>query len=281
MPHRVTIVALLTLLSAVLLPGRAGAQHHIGVRAGTGGGYARFLPRQKDREMRLLLGYYPSLGISWKYYSPELGVGGLQADLQYATRGYRELRGKSTAEDGRELFSTEYLRTVTAIELPFFWQSYFYAFDRRLRLYLNAGVYASYMLGSRESLGAFGGKPAWRDYEIDTVRDNPFGWGLAGGVGFSVLLDRFEFFAEGRYAFGFADLMKSNAKYPESSYSQSQLDMVNLSVGFYYRLGRGGILAPPPGTNRPKESWDSIPVGRNRAEPAAGSGSSSPPLRNR
>ncbi len=241
------------------------AQHYIGIRGGAGGGMARFEPKQTGHKMRLLLGNYPSAGIMWKYYGRELGVGGLEIDLNYVTRGYRELSDRDYSIPDKEVYRTEYLRTMETIELPFFWHIHTYTFKRRLRLFVNLGIYASYMFSSREYKGPFGSDPVWTDYEIKSVRDNPFGYGLAGGAGFGVLLGRFEIFAEGRYAYGFSDVIKSMAKYPPNTpTTRSPVDAVNIWVGVSYRLGKGGILAPPAGTNRSPESWDSIPVGRNR-----------------
>ena len=278
MRFRIYIAVTGILLLTGIMPRPAAAQHYVGVRGGYGGGIARFDPPRTGHAMRFLLNGGPSFGLSWKYYSPELGVGGLQADLQYVTRGYRELSDRNTAIQDQEVYRTEYRRTIESIELPFFWQLYFYTFQRRLRAYFNAGVYASYMVRSRDYTGPFGSDPVWADYPIRSVRDNPFGYGLVGGFGFSVQFNRFEVFAEGRYEFAFSDAMKSSSKYPLTPFNRTPVDMINVSVGVYYRLGKGGILAPPAGTNRPKESWDSIPVGRNREQQASGnSGASSNP----
>lgn len=266
MPHRIKIfLAGSFLLLGCLLATEAGAQHHIGIRGGYGGGTARFDPK---RETRLLMGY-PSFGISWKYYSPEPIVGGIQADLQYVKKGYRELWDKDNSVE-YDKYNREYGRTVEAIELPFFWQIHFYAFQRRMRIYVNLGVYASFMFRSEDYVGPYGSDPVWNDYPIRSVRDNQFEYGLAGGVGISYLFNRVEAFVEGRYSFGFSDLLKATSKYPGNvRLNRSPVDMINVSVGIYYRLGKGGILAPPPGTNRMKESWDSIPAGRSREQPVA------------
>jgi hypothetical protein len=260
------ITLFLLLLGAGLLSGEANAQHYIGVRGGYGGGRARFEPR---REMRFLIGF-PSAGISWKYYSPEPIVGGIQVDLQYVKKGYRELQQKDMSVD-YEKYNREYDRTVEAIEMPFFWQIHFYGFQRHLRAYLNLGVYASYIFRSEEYEGLYDTAPVWKPYPIRSVRDNSFEYGLAGGVGFSLLFNRMEVFAEARYSFGYSDLLKASAKYPGNErLNRSPIDMINVSVGCYFRLGKGDILAPPPGTNRLKESWDTIPAGRNRESSSGG-----------
>ena len=251
----------------------AVSQHHLGVRGGYGGGSGRFQPK---REMRMLLGY-PSAGVSWKYYSVQPNVGGVQADLQYVKKGYKQVTLRFA--DGKEYVDSTYSRTVSAIELPFFWQLHSYAFDRRVRFYFNLGAYFSCTFDSYEyeSGGALGqGVTVGRPYDMKSVRDNRFEYGLAGGAGISLLFNRFEAFVEARYSYGFSDLIKAPGKYPGNYFTRSPIDMINISAGFYYRLGKGGILAPPAGTNRTKETWDDIPTG-----PRPSSGSSSSPSGNR
>jgi hypothetical protein len=236
-------------------------QHYLGVRGGYGGGLGRFDSRNQY-EMRLWTGA-PSAGISWKYYSSQPVVGALQADLQWITKGFRRVH-LTLDPEGNEVVDSTYTRTLNAVELPFFWHIHFYAMQRRMRIYLNLGVYASYFYDSYEyqqgrSLGE--GVEVGRPYELKPMRDNMFEYGLAGGFGFSYLFNRFEVFLEARYNFGYSDIMKSPGKYPGSNFQRTPIDMVNLSAGLYYRLGKGGILAPPPGSNRSGETW-SIPARR-------------------
>ena len=264
--------AWILLLFAWLFAGEAASQHHLGVRAGYGGGQGRFQPK---REMRFLMGY-PSAGISWKYYGAQPIVGGVQADLQYVKKGFKQVRLRIDGETGNEYIDSTYIRTVSSIELPFFWQIHFYMFNRNARLYANIGAYAAYHFDSYEyeEGGALGeGVKVGRPYEMNSVRDNQFEYGLAGGFGLSVLFNRFEAFVEARYNYGFSDLYKASGKNPGTNLLRSPIDMLNVSAGFYYRLGKGGILAPPAGSNRPKESWDSIPTGPRQVPSGSSSGS--------
>lgn len=242
----------------------ASAQHYLGVRGGYGGGLGRFEGRA-NYEMRLWLGG-PSGGISWKYYSPVPIVGAVQADLQYVTKGYKRVFFTTDNNTGLDTDHWAYSRRLTALELPLFWHNHFYVNKRRTRIFLNLGVYASYYLDAHErqerlpdgSQAPPGGEFD-RPYVFHAERDNRFDYGLAGGAGFSYLIDRFEVFLEGRYSFAYADLMKAPGKYPGNELSRTPVDMLNVSVGVYYRLGKGGILAPPPSAGRNRSKWKPVP----------------------
>ena len=270
-PKKLTVTVCLLALGW-LVSGDAFAQHHIGVRGGYGGGSARFYFK---RDMAFWFGA-PSGGISWKYYSAEPVVGGIQADLQFVTKGFTEYTTGSAfpefewaAQD-----SINYSRMLNAIELPFMWQTHLYAFKRHVRIYLNLGIYASYFLSSKEEIRNVDREvTVKRSYEMNSLRDNRFEYGLVGGFGISFLFkNRLEAFVEARYSFGYSDILKNQTKYPPNyRVLRSPIDMLNVSAGVYYRLGKGGILAPPPGSNRTTESWDSIPVGRPPAQGGTGS----------
>jgi len=240
------------LVLAFALNGAASAQHYLGIRGGVGGGTARFDPPQ---EMGLVMGY-PSVGVSWKYYSPTRVAGGIQADLQLVGKGYRMFTyiedAAASANSPIPIYAdtVTYTRTIQAIELPFMWQPHFYVMERRGRIFLNLGMYASYYLSSHEKQESIHGvadgtfPPFDRDYDMRSVRDNRVDFGLVGGAGFGYSFGRYEVLAEARYSFGYSDLLKPNSKYPYNYYNRTPIDMINVSIGVNYRLGGGGILAP-------------------------------------
>ena len=245
---------------ALLLAGPASAQHYLGVRGGYGGGMARF-DATNSYKMRLWHGG-PSGGISWKYYSPIPIVGAVQADLQYVTKGFERVLIDTDAE-GIEHDVSSYTRKLTAIELPFFWHNHVYLNRRRMRLFLNLGVYASYYLSAHEQgkdAALTGGAEVDRPYTFNMASDNRFDYGLAGGVGVTYLFRRFEVFLEGRYHLGYSDLMKARGKYPGALFARTPIDMINISTGIYIRLGKGDILAPRLRDARSGEPWGNIPA---------------------
>lgn len=241
-----------TLLLALLLSlsaGRAAAQHYIGIRGGLGGGLGRFESISTNQKMGLTL-LAPLFGVTWKYYSPTRVAGAIEIDLQYVNKGYRlfsyaPIAGKGEVPNYTD--TTTYTRTIRAIELPFMWQPHFYVMNRNARVFLNLGMYATYYLSQHEKqestlehVETFD-----RAYDMLSVRDNRIDFGLVGGLGFGYFFGRFEVLAEARYGFGYSDLMKPKSKYPFNTYRRTPIDRINVSVGVNYRLGRGGILAPP------------------------------------
>ena len=227
------------MLLAVVAMGvsEASAQHYVGVRAGYGGATSRFYP---DRDMKYLWGLYNG-GISWKYYSRERVVGAVQVDVELLQRGYK-IKESSYAD------TSYYIRRLNSVIVPFAWQPHVYFFDRKLRVYFNAAVTLSYNFDATEEYTSQLNSPQKpnydeRKYDFILNRDNRFGYGLMGGLGFGYLTGRFEFFFEGRYHFGYADIMRNLNIYPGNPL-RSPLDNINFSFGAYYRLGKGDILAP-------------------------------------
>ncbi|MDL2230314.1 PorT family protein [Alistipes sp. OttesenSCG-928-L06] len=264
MKRRIKIGILLAFFA--ILAGQASAQHYIGVRGGYSGGYARFdynFTHRDNREFKYLFGW-PSGGISWKYYTAERNVGAIQVDLQMVKKGYRILSDARLVNDNYE-YRDFYDRTLSTVELPFMWHMHFYAFKRRARIFVNLGMYVSYIYDSYEKSGKTDGWVVESEgkYTMNSVRDNMFEYGLCGGVGLSYMFGRYEVFAEARYSFGYGDIFRSASKYPESQYNRTPVDMINISAGLYYRLGKGGIRAfENPRVRIPKQPWgDRLPQG--------------------
>ena len=213
--------------------GTLHAQHYLGVRGGWGGGSARFTPA---RETKLEWGLY-SGGLSYKFYTAQKYVGGIQIDLQYMGRGFAyDLQSKS---------DSSYHRTINSFELPFMWQPHIYVFQRHGRIFLNLGVYLSYMGGSKyyyksKKAGIYEEGP----YQRQITRDARWGYGLCGGAGIGFLIRRFEIAVEGRYYFGYSDVLRNGTKY-QGNPTHSPLDNINISLALYYRLSKEGIRSAP------------------------------------
>ena len=226
-------IAKLSLLVILLGCGTLRAQHYIGVRGGWGGGSARFTP---SRETGTEWGLY-SGGISYKFYTAQKFVGAIQADLQYMGRGFMyDLQSKG---------DTSYHRTINSFELPLMWQPHFYFMQRHGRFFVNLGVYLSYFMDSKyyyksKRAGIYEQGP----YTMKLTRDTRWGYGLCGGAGLSFLIRRFEVAFEGRYYFGYSDVLRNGTKY-QGNPTHSPLDNINVSMAFYYRLSKEGIRAEP------------------------------------
>lgn len=221
------------LLLSIVMCGTLHAQHYLGVRGGWGGGSARFTPaRETKLEWRLYSG-----GLSYKFYTAQKYVGGIQIDLQYMGRGFAyDLQSKS---------DSSYHRTINSFELPFMWQPHIYVFQRHGRIFLNLGVYLSYMGGSEyyyksKKAGIYEEGP----YQRQITRDARWGYGLCGGAGIGFLIRRFEIAVEGRYYFGYSDVLRNGTKY-QGNPTHSPLDNINISLALYYRLSKEGIRSAP------------------------------------
>lgn len=247
------IAILLTFLLAAAATD-AGAQHYIGVRAGYGVGHGR-----------LESGYRPPLtnewvwgmysgGIAWKYYSPEKFLGGVSMEIEFLQKAYQyRLRDSYSLE----LTDMSYRRTVNSVQIPLIWQPHYTTPNNRFRVFLNLGISVQYHFPVSLAEYVYKGKEVYyrEKYEQILIRDNPFGYGLLGGLGFNIAFNRWEFMLEGRYYFGYGDILRNNGKYPSSidgtgrkieNPRRSPLDNITLSTGFFYRL-TDGAENPEPG----------------------------------
>lgn len=249
MGRRLTYM-ILAIAAALLLSLPAAAQHYVGVKGGYGAASGRFYPKY---ETSMTWGKYTG-GVMWKYYSAQQVVGGVSAELEFQQRGYRLYEGLVSD-------TTSYIaktRTVSSITLPLIWQPHLYLANRHIRVFLNAGVTFSYNLGINdkmtvfnynynESTGQATTSTTTTDYTMIRARDNRWNYGLCGGLGFGVLFGRWEVFAEARYYYGMSDILRNKTKYTfnEQGTIRSELDNLFVNVGFFIRIGQGGIKAPP------------------------------------
>lgn len=240
-------------IATILLPQRCAAQHTLSLSGGTGVSLARFYPAE---ETELMWGS-ENFGVSWRYYSerPRF-VGAIGFDLEYLERGYRfgydytsEFVGEG--DDRKEIRHYKfYQRKINSIMLPFVWQPHVYLANNKLRIYIEAAFVLSYNMSSRYEYldDAYPGGT----YEWKVPRDNRFGYGLAAGAGFSVLLGQVEFGLRARYNFGYSDILKNRTKYysdindgPESTFGympiRSPLDNINVSLVVGWRFNKEGF----------------------------------------
>lgn len=224
---------ILALFALALLVSSGGlyAQHYIGARGGVGAGFGAFNPR-KDNQ---IIWGLPSGGVAWKYYSPEKYIGGIGAELEFFQRGYQYL--EDSRATGAATDTTYYRRTINSVMLPVLWQSYINMIGNHFRVFLNLGVHLSYNISSHEYMYDHDMNVTYSGaYELQTLRDNRWGYGLTGGVGFNVMFGKFEAVAEGRFLYGYSDVMRNSSVYPTNPRS-SPVHSINISVGLFYLLG--------------------------------------------
>ena len=216
-------VVLAALLAVFVLPVRA--QHYIGARAGWGVGYGRFAP-VSWYPMKWVWGTW-SAGIQWKYYGKVRYIGAVAAELEFLQRAYQEQASLDSEDYTRRVYST--------VNLPLIWHIHMNFSDNRLRVFLNAGIWASYNVGAYEWVKS-GNTVTEGPYHMTLVKDNPLGYGLLGGIGLNVVMGKWELMLEGRYYFSYGDIMRNSAVYAGNPV-RSPLDNISLSLGFFYRLG--------------------------------------------
>ncbi len=230
-------LAIAALLMAVA--GEAAAQHYFGVRVGYGTGSSRLEPL-RGFETGTLMGLY-SGGVSWKYYTAEKFVGGIEVDALFMQQGFKTITLNALTGE-RE---TGYERRVDGIMVPICWQPHVYMFRQRVRVFMNAGLTFSYVLGSSEKdISYSAGTSEERDYKMRLTRDNRLGYGLVGGGGITWSTGRLEVFAEARYYIGYSDILKNWNKNETNAYLRSPLDGLQMAVGVFWRWGKDGIKSP-------------------------------------
>lgn len=210
-----TILSSVLVMVAVLSTHHASAQHTLSVTGGTGASYARFYPT----EVTKWIWGCESIGLSWRFYSPKPRfVGAIGIDLDYLQRGfsyaYYDNPETVTDEFGNQKIIHHYqyyTRRVNSLMLPFVWQPHIYAARNRIRIFAEAAVVFSYNISS--SYEYQNNRFPSNKYEWKIPRDNRFGYGLAGGVGFAVLLGQAEVGLKAKYDFGYSDILKNRNKY--------------------------------------------------------------------
>ncbi len=221
----------------MLSVGAASGQHYFGIRAGIGNGNSRIFPM---REMGTVWGL-KSGGVSWKYYTDEAFVGGIEADAMWMQQGYREYYMRTIPDTNERERTGYYQRTVDVVMVPLIWQPHVYMFRQRMRLFMTAGITFSHIMSSEERRVDYAsGMDIKEKYELLSIRDNRFGYGLVGGGGISWAVGRFEFFGEARYYIGYSDVMKNRNKYADNPL-RSPLDGMQFQAGAFFRVGKGGI----------------------------------------
>lgn len=257
-------------LGAVLCGGTAAAQHTLGVTGGYGYGNARFYP---DQETRAVWGCYTA-GVTWRYYGPQRFVGGFGIDFEYLQRGFSFLQNPTEEDPAKYQW---YTRRVKSLMLPIVWQPHIYLFKNRMRVYLDAAVFFSYNISSTfineqgSTVSPEQSKGPWRgEYDFKVVRDNRWGYGLAGGGGVAVLVKQLEFSVRVRYYFGYSDLLRNHNKYAGNTTDcyenpfyttpqRSPLDNLTFSIGVSYRFNKSGFTEwnnRPPKRDKNKEVFN-------------------------
>ncbi|MBE6200685.1 MAG: hypothetical protein E7134_00655 [Rikenellaceae bacterium] len=251
---RFLVIAALAIVSLVAefgggeVVGRVAAQkQYLGIKGGWGEGDVRLYPHWTSPPV---WGKWNG-GIYWVYYGGgkenhylyDHVAGGVSVELEFLQRGFQY----ASLTPGYSSERYMYGRHINSIMVPIMWQPHVFAFDERLRLYLNAGVTGSFNISSTEYfIDSETGKVETFDYEFQTVRDNRWGYGLVVGLGGGWAFDKIEVLAEGRYYFGYSDIVKRKTIYSGTQFLRSPLDNINFSIGVAYHWNHSGAWAKGP-----------------------------------
>ncbi|MBR5829857.1 MAG: PorT family protein [Tidjanibacter sp.] len=235
----------------LLLVGTDGAQaqrQYFGFKGGWGEGDIRLYPHWTSPPVwgKLNGGFY------WVYYgggknSAYLAddyTGGICVEVELLQRGFQY------AALDRSTKRYTYGREINSIMVPIMWQPHALLLDERLRIFLNAGTTLSYNLnwGSREFYieNETGEIVDEYDYEWITVRDNRWAYGLVVGLGAGWRSGNIEVMFEGRYYFGYSDIVKRKTIYLGTQFLRSPLDNINFSLGVAYCWEHSGSWSFSP-----------------------------------
>ena len=252
-PVRRIAAALLT-LAAVMCGGTAAkAQHTLGIVGGGGMTYARFYPAQ---EYRMTWGVM-SGGLSWRYYSAPRFVGCVGLDLEYMQRGFSYAPDAYLHVDEENRKDKDsyhyYTRRYNTLSLPIVWQPHVYLIRNHLRFYLEAMLTLEMNLNASYTYKLHDGQTVSGVYNMKNIRDNRFGYGLAGGAGFDLIFGRFEVGFRARYYFGLSDVMRNRNKYYDNGLDdkhenpftlsplRSPVDNLMMSIKIGFRFNKGGF----------------------------------------
>ncbi len=289
------------LLIVILLAGVSklyAQEHYIGVRGGITAGSMILQPFLETENKW----GNKTFGISYKLIAGERWLGGFQTELSHVKTSVVLLP--------REESDSSYVRTMSMIEMPFFWHPYYdFGGDGRYRVFVNAGPYFYYLLDSEyEYIDNFDLNSDYNrkgNYNFNRYYDVRLGYGALGGAGFEAMINRrIQLSIEFRYKFAFSDVWKYAAKidpniseatpeeieqmYGRSNYSQSQLTQLSVEFGLSYRFGYKraeknnlpptttglpeGVISPPT-TNKQKLTEDNEEIEEQQA-PFSGNNSS-------
>lgn len=226
MKFRISHICLCLVLWAAILPlaaqpRLAEAEIYVGIHGGVVASTMSWAPKVAGTsriEQATILG--GNGGLVFRYSKHKCC--GLQLELDYMQRGWRE---KIEVEETQTF--GYYNRRLDYLELPFLMHIYFG--KKSWRGFFNLGPQIGYCLHESSS-GV--------QHPTDTVQyhplDNPFDWGIAGGVGFYCRTEKAGVFQlEARFNYSLGDAF-SNKK--SAYFDKSHAMNLSLNLGYFWQI---------------------------------------------
>lgn len=181
-------------------------------------------PDNPTPRLNAVIGY--SGGLSIQYYAqPNFS---LQLGINYTEKGWeQEFLDQELGDYTDSLFFRQYLNYV---DVPI--MAHGYVGQRNVRIYLEAGIFMSYLLSHSTEREASITDEQIR-YRFQEGRDNRFNIGIAGGAGFEIVTAVGMFQLGGRYSLGFTSVLDKNiTQVPNPLLMNS----VMITLGYYVQF---------------------------------------------
>ena len=196
------------------------SRFEVGVAGGTNINKMEFQPSIRQKFLHGWGGGLTMRYTSEKYFSM---ICATQLEVNFSQRGWEE-----DFDDGT---NNSYIRVIDYVEIPFFAHLAWGKEERGFQFFLNLGPQFGFFLGERENYKGDWGitdRPTALRPIYGKAIENTFDYGIAGGLGVEWKTKAGNFFVEGRYYYGLADIF-GNSKTDDFGRS------ANLTI--YARIG--------------------------------------------
>ncbi len=191
---------------------RFSPEFYLGATAGATMSSITLVPQYVDKTY-LFAG---NAGLSLRYINEKHF--GIQAELNYFQSGWKDDFGYGS--------TNTYRREMAFVELPFLMHARIGT--KAVNFFLNLGPKFSLYMSEEEFLNS----DISYGYHYKAL-EQPFQWGILGGVGFDVKLKRQSIGLEGRYYYGLSDIFDNAVA---DDFVTSSLQQISLNLIFYFRL---------------------------------------------
>lgn len=170
------------------------------------------------------LGYTGGLSVQY-YAQPNFS---LQVGINYTEKGWEQYFLDTLKSEFTD--SLFFRQTLNYIDVPI--MAHGYIGQRNVRIYLEAGIFLSYLLShSSEREASITDEQI--TYQFQEGRDNRFNIGIGGGAGFEVVTAVGMFQLGGRYSLGFTSVLNKNiTQVPNPLLMNS----VMITLGYYVQF---------------------------------------------
>lgn len=216
------------MLTAVKATGQVGELRNnfsIGINGGVNLSSAALDPKDSNVDRASATGFAGGITaryISEKYFAM---ICGLQMELNYVQRGWKETMKES---------DEQYSRTMNYLEIPFLAHLAF-GKERGARFFLNLGPQVAFLLSESETFANGWDTSYGPEAHYHKKADKKFDYGIVGGGGLEIRTGIGNFLLEGRYYFGLSDFLNTTKK---DYYSRAAHSTIMGRVTFLFDISK-------------------------------------------